>query len=231
MVRSFFAYEPSFTGGVNVAAGDVTGDGVPDVVTGTGPGGGPVVAVFDGRNGAFVRNFVAYDQNFRGGVNVAVGDVTRDGAPDIITGAGVGGGPQVEVFDGRSGALVRSFFAYESSFRGGVNVATGDVDGDGFADIVTGAGQDGGPVVGVYSGATGQPLRHFLTMDPGFRGGVWVAAADVDGDGRAEVVVAAGPEGGPRVTVLDGQTGAAEDDFFAFNPEFRGGLSVAAVPR
>src|SRR5262249_14753828 len=165
----------------------------------------------------------------RGGVSVAVGDVTGDGVADIVTGTGVGGGPQVEVFDGRSGAVVRSFFAYESSFRDGVTVAVGDVEGDGRADVVTGPGPGGGPVVGLFSGVTGRSLGRFLAMDAGLRGGVWVAAADADGDGQAEVVAAAGPGGGPRVSVLDGQTGRAEDDFFAFNPGFSGGLSVAAA--
>jgi hypothetical protein len=68
-------------------------------------------------------------------------------------------------------------------------------------------------------------------MDPGFRGGVWVAAVDANGDGRADVVAAAGPGGGPRVSVLDGLTGAAEDNFFAFNPDFLGGIAVAATTR
>jgi len=43
---SFFAY-PGFTGGVRVAAGDLTGDGLADIVTGVGPGAGPHVKVFD----------------------------------------------------------------------------------------------------------------------------------------------------------------------------------------
>jgi hypothetical protein len=129
--------------------------------------------------------------------------------------------------------VVRSFFAYDPAFRGGVNVAAGDLDGDGRADIITGSGAGGGPVVGVYSGATGQPLGQYLTMDPGFRGGVWVAAAGagVTADGVADVVTGAGPGGGPRVDVLDGQTGAVDDTFFAFDPAFTGGITVAAPTR
>src|SRR6185295_14733058 len=47
----FFAYDANFTGGVRVAAGDVNGDGVPDIICAAGPGGGPNVTIFDGRNG------------------------------------------------------------------------------------------------------------------------------------------------------------------------------------
>jgi hypothetical protein len=143
----------------------------------------------------------------------------------------VGGGPAVTVFDGRTGAMVRSFYAYDPGFRGGVNVAAGDVDGDGNADVVTGPGPGGGPLVVAFNAASGEPLERLVAMDPAFRGGLWVAATDADGDGRAEAVAAAGPGGGPMVSVLDGQTGAAEDNFFAFNPEFVGGLFVAAATR
>ncbi|QIE54572.1 hypothetical protein G5B40_03440 [Pikeienuella piscinae] len=44
-------YQPDFTGGVHVAAGDVTGDGTFDTITSPGPGGGPHVRVFDGASG------------------------------------------------------------------------------------------------------------------------------------------------------------------------------------
>jgi serralysin len=137
----------------------------------------------------------------------------------------------VRVFDGLRAVPVAAFYAYDPSFRGGVNVAAGDVDGDGRADVVTGPGSDGGPVVEVFGGATSQSLGGFLMPDPGFRGGVRVATVDVDGDTRAEVVTATGPGGGPRVSVLDGPNGSTVDTFFAFNPAFFGGTTVAAAPR
>jgi len=109
------------------------------IVVGTGNGGGPEVQVYDASNGALLMDFFAYEDTFRGGVNVAQGDVNGDGVPDIIAGSGVGGGPVVKVFDGVTGNLIRSFLAYEPTFRGGVNVSTGDINGDGFADIFCGS--------------------------------------------------------------------------------------------
>src|SRR5205814_1435174 len=154
------------------------GDGVLDIVTAAGPGGGPHVKVFDGATGftiaSPVSDFFAYDAPFRGGVYVAAGDVNGDGFPDVITGAGTGGGPHVKVFDGLTGAVIYSFFAYDAAFRGGVTVAAGDVDGDGHADIITGAGPGGGPHVEVFSGATGARIRSFFAYSRSFTGGVFV---------------------------------------------------------
>src|SRR5262249_19049371 len=140
---------------------------------------------------------------FRGGVRVATGDVTGDFADDIICAAGPGGGPHVKVFDGATGALVREFFAYDANFAGGVNVAAGDVDRAGKADVIAGTGA-GTAHVKVFDGATGALVREFFAYDPAFQGGVWVAAGDVDADDFADVVTGAGPGGGPHVKVFRG---------------------------
>ena len=63
-----------------------------------GPGGGPDVRVFNGETLDNIANFLAYDLGFLGGVFVAAGDLTGNGKPEIITGAGEGGGPNVRVF-------------------------------------------------------------------------------------------------------------------------------------
>jgi hypothetical protein len=223
----FLAYDGRFSGGVLVAIGDVNGDGVPDIVTGAGAGGGPAVRAFDGRNGAMLYSFYAYDVNFRGGVSVAVGDVNGDGRADIVTGAGSGGGPAVRAFDGRNLNMLRDFYAYDVNFRGGVSVAVGDVNGDGRADIVAGAGSGGGPAVRAFDGRNGAMLYSFYAYDVNFRGGVSVAVGDVNGDGRADIVTGAGSGGGPHVRVFDGRSRTLLDGFYAYDVNFHGGVSVA----
>ena len=235
-VASFFAYDPAFAGGISVAAGDVTGDGVAEILTGAGPGGGPHVRAFSLAGGVVteVASFFAFDPAFPGGVSVAAGDVTGDGIADIITGMGPGGGPQVRVFSmsGGTPTEVANFFAYDPAFPGGVSVATGDVTGDGIAEIIIGAGPSGGPHVRAFSLAGGTPteVASFFAYDPAFPGGATVAAADLTGDGVAEIVTGAGPSGGPHVRAFSVAGGVTEvASFFAYDLAFPGGVHVAAA--
>jgi hypothetical protein len=228
LLNSFLAYDPTFKGGVFVAAGDIDNDGKADIVTGAGPGAGPQVKVFSGADGSVLESFFAFDQSFTGGVSVAVGDVNGDGVADIITSAGPGGGPHINVFSGVDLSVLESFFAFDPGFNGGVFVAAGDVNGDGNSDIITAAGPGGGPHVKVFSGADLAVLQSFDAFSAGFTGGVRVACADVNGDGLADVITAAGPGGGPHVKVFSGKDGSTLNSFFAFSSSFTGGVFVAA---
>ncbi|EMI19470.1 hemolysin-type calcium-binding region domain protein [Rhodopirellula maiorica SM1] len=210
------------------------------IVVGSESGAPPVVKVFE-PDGTETFSFFPYSPTFTGGVRVATGDVNGDGTPDIITGAGPGGGPHVKVFDGTSGATLHSFFAYEPQFTGGVFVASGDVTGDGIADVITGAGPGGGPHVKVFSGSDGAELASFFAFNNSFSGGVRVATGDVNGDAQDDIIVGAGPGGGPHVRVFDGHTAnqlpttgvvpadQILSDFFAFDQGFVGGVFVASA--
>ena len=82
-VASFYAYDPAFPGGVHVAAADLTGDGVAEIITGAGPGGGPHVRAFSLAGGVVteVASFFAYDPAFPGGVHVAAAATPRINGP------------------------------------------------------------------------------------------------------------------------------------------------------
>jgi hypothetical protein len=120
--------------------------------------------------------------------------------------------------------------AYTPAFIAGVFVAAGDVDGDGRADIITGADAGGGPHVLAFSGVDGHVLRSFFAYDPGFSGGVRVAAADLDLDGFAEIITAPGPGSGPSLRVWDGATGAAVGEFNADDSTVLSGVFVGVAP-
>jgi hypothetical protein len=211
-------FESSFIGGLNLAAGDFNHDGKADVVVSADTGGGPRVQVLnaaqflpgaDSSKGLLLADFLGIDDaNFRGGTRVAVGDLNNDGTPDLIVAAGQGGGPRVAIFDGQSISpdktptrLVGDFFTFESALRNGATVAVGDVDGDGHADLIAGAGPGGAPRVEVFSGvgimgnfgSSSQRVADFyVNADTQSRGGTRIAVKDLDQDGKADIVATNG---------------------------------------
>src|SRR5262249_39250872 len=140
----------------------------------------------------------------------------------------------IKVYDALTGAERASFYAYAAPYGGGVRGAVADVNGDGYADIITGTTAGTQAHVKGFDGRTLQEISSFFVM-PGFTKGIYVAGGDVNGDGHADVIVgsdAVSPSDasalGGRIMVYDGVTGAVIRDFTVFDRSFLGGVRVAA---
>lgn len=181
---SFSPYAKNYKGQINLAAKIEQGY-FRQVVTGPGAGGGPQVRIFLA-NGKLLGDFMAYDKNSRGGVNVALGDVDGDMQDEIITGPGIGLEPLIKIFT-MKGILKNSFLAYDKKFRGGVNVAIGDVNGDGQNEIVTAPSSGGGPHIKVFNNQ-GVVLKSFFAYDSNYHGGVKISISDINNDGQVEIL-------------------------------------------
>lgn len=221
------AYEAAFVDGSRAAIGDVTGDGVSDLVTVAGFRGGPRVIVFDGTTGRKTNTFFAFESGFRGGAYVAVADVNGDKVPDIVAGAGESGSPRVSVFSGKDGSILHNFYAFSEATRTGVRVASADVDGDGFADIITAPGIGGNSQVRVFSGKTGQLLQDFLAFSASSQGGAFLASGDLNRDGLADIVVGAGQGDAPQLKAFSGRDANLMATADVYEPTFHGGVRVA----
>jgi len=231
-----------FKGGVFVSTGDLTGDGVAGIVITPDQGGGPRVTIIRGGNFTQVANFFGIDDpNFRGGARAAMGDVNADGFADLVVSAGFGGGPRISIYDGAALAqgtrlnVIGDFFLFEEALRNGAYVAVGDVNGDGFADLIGGAGPGGAPRVLILDSQTllqqgsfaalNTPVFNSFLGDINNRGGVRVAAKNLDNDRFTDILIGAGEGGGSRVEAYSGN-GFDQLQSFDLLPGFTGGVFV-----
>jgi thermitase len=209
------------------------------IVTAPGPGGGPHIRAFTPAGSADpTTNFFAYDKAFTGGVYVATGDIDADGADEIIVGAGAGGGPHLRVFERDGEQRGIQFFPFHPDFRGGLSVASGDVDGDGKNEIGVCQASGGQAWAKVYRYNNKQEILAYVNVFGSAEVGCHLAFGDIDGDGKDELIVGAGKGGGPHIRVYDiGSTPVSGPNqgatlkpisFFAFHPLNRSGISVAA---
>jgi len=183
----FYPYGEKFRGGLSLALVDFDHDGNREIILAPERGAANLIKVYNWR-GEEILSFNAYKAEWKNlGAAVAAGDVNGDGEPEIITGAGWGGGPHVRIFNYNGKILLGEFFAYDPDFRGGAYVAAGDLNGDGQPEIITGAGWGGGPHLAIFNGR-GEKLNQWMAYDASKREGVKVASNDIDNDGKMEII-------------------------------------------
>ena len=229
----FFPYGSRSEIGARVAAGDVNGDGKAEIVS--VPLGSAQISVFGPNGGAAIRTLDAFGPERVGPVSIAAGDVLGDARAEIVAAAPTGGGAQVKVFDVTTGELRASLFPYGGAIVSSLEVALGDVNGDGRLDVITSAVTAGGTQVRAVD-TDGRALAAFYVLDPELVPGASLAAGDLDGDGKAEIVLGAGPTTAPWPPTANGPDqevavyhadGARVGGFAAYPGLFQGGVRVA----
>jgi len=239
-----------FFGSSVASAGDVNNDGFDDLIVGAphaGSGNFGEAYVYSGLNGDTIYVFTGEAMSDRfGGTVASAGDVDNDGFDDLIVGAslndaGGNNAGRAYVFSGQTGDTLYVFTGEADSDRFGISVGTaGDVNNDGFDDLIVGADWNdaGGPEAGrayVFSGQTGDTL-HIFTGEAAFdRFGSPVASAgDVNNDGYDDLIVGAlvsdtGDSSTGRAYVFSGQTGDTIYVFTGEAAEDRFGQKVASA--
>ena len=227
IIRSFDAYEPGFRGGVQAAIGDLDGNGSLEIVTAPGRGRVGEIRVFT-TEGVELRQYrtLPFGANWKGGVNLAVGDVNGDGRDDIAAAMASGRG-DVRVFlsvagaDPISDAPFRAFSPFAAGYGGGATVALADMGTftnpgasdasrpDGKAELIIGSGPSIAPSVQVYDVASTRLLDTIRPFSPDRKGGVNVAASRVNGDLIPDLIISEGRSSRPTTEVYDGRMGAA----------------------
>ncbi|MGL4462133.1 MAG: FG-GAP repeat domain-containing protein, partial [Planctomycetia bacterium] len=178
-----------------------------------------------------------FESAFRGGVNVAAGDFNGDGRDEVLAAPGMGRRPFVRIIDGMNGRGLRQMQVFRNNFRGGVNIAAGDFNGDGVDDVLVGTGNRGDSVVRAFNGNLGsrsfgdRMLEFKAYTDRSDFASVHVEAKDVDGDGVSEIVTAQGTDGRNRDVRrwrvdLGNRRANRIDRFFETSPDLQFGINI-----
>jgi chitodextrinase len=210
-----FPFGSGYKGGLTVAAGDVNGDGVADIVVGSGGNVTGRVVVFDGLNQTRIGQILTpFGPNYTAGVNVATGDVNGDGAADLIVST-ANGGARIRTYN-LSGAAFAAFGPVLSPFgnlAAGAQVAGVDTNGDGISEIAAGVLSNGVVRVRVVT-AAGTEVGSFTTGSGVTAFGL--GTVDPERDGREELQIATIPAGAPQVRIFNPLTGVSAGGFNAF---------------
>lgn len=237
----FYAYEPTFRGGVRVYGADVTGDGIPEIITAPGPGRQGEIRAFT-QNGVELPDYrtLPFGAGYRGGVEVAVGSLTGPGTIQLVAGQSRGGLASVFTVDPSAAdpvvdAPIRQVQPFGRKYRGGITVEAADMgtfsggtftdsQPDGIDELVIGSGAGRPAQVNVYDAVPATPVlantfQPFATV-PALRKysrGVGVARLPSATPGQADrIMVTAGPRGGSQVETYSGVNRIPDASFAAF---------------
>ncbi len=225
--RSFLAYPSEFIGGINIAAGDLNGDGVDEIITAPRSGKESDIRIFN-PSGTMLNHFLAYPYSFKGGVVLSSADIDGDGRAEIITAPASNSEALVKVFKA-DGTLLKSFLAYPKTFKNGISLTVADITSAPGKEIVTAPGKGGIPQVKVFS-SKGTLLSNFIAGSRSDISGLNVAAADIDGTPRrraAEIIVSH-MSGASQVALYDFR-GNLRSRFNTYDAPFAGNTGVIAA--
>ncbi|MFA6098370.1 MAG: FG-GAP-like repeat-containing protein [Patescibacteria group bacterium] len=201
------------------------------IAAGVESGGGPMIRLFT-PEGRFAGQFFSFEQSFRGGISLAVGDLGDDGHDEIIVGSGPGRRNEVRIFR-TDGSLITSFMPFSANYSEGLNVSLADVDGDGKDEIITTpkTGITEVKVFGFSGGSFIEVYPKFLAYPDNFKGGASIVGADVDGDGKDEILTLPYSGGGPNSRIFGLRNSIIKPvglSIMAFAPSLRASFALAA---
>jgi hypothetical protein len=212
VLNTLYVAKAKANAGTSVAAGDINHDGKADIIIGAPNDDDATnnlkdagsVSVYDISGTELMRKYGAV-ANAHFGKAVASGDVNNDGVDDVLVGAPdddnakLKDAGSVTVFSGSDGSPLVKKFGAATKINLGNSVAAGDVNADGYADIIAGAWKDNAPTIPKITKDTGSVSvwsgNGYALIDTVYGDaandyfGAAVSAGDVNSDGKFDLII------------------------------------------
>lgn len=204
---------------------DLGGDGIDEIAVASGSFNQPRVYLLR-VDGSEINHFLAYAENFEGGVNITACDLDGDNKDEIITGAGYSGGSHIRIFDGYGQSkFTPGFFAGNPLARNGIKVACGDVNGDHQKEIIAGVLTNYGLKIIFFDKDGNEVLNRFTVT--GYKNDFDLETVDLGGDGISEIIVAGGLGEKPKLKIFRAD-GSLINEFLTYAENFLGGANISS---
>lgn len=187
LLAKLYPYGPSYAGKIRLSFGDLTGDGKMEIIVAPGDGSALPIQIYSRFGDKIKDEWFPFGKQYKGGYSVGVIAAIGGKNGKLVLGSGVGTDTVVQIYDFDL-KLAKEWFAFERNFKGGVNVAVGDLDGDGIGEIVVGAGKGKKPLIRVFDQSGALKYKEFGAFSSLGTPGIDVRVADVDFDGKLDIL-------------------------------------------
>ncbi|MFA6027940.1 MAG: putative glycoside hydrolase [Patescibacteria group bacterium] len=214
--NSFFSYDSHYQGGYKIIK--ITDKNKTIVASET------YVEIY--KNGSRIARFAPFGENFKGGINIAIGKLYKKDKRNYLVVGSRSSGSQIRIYSLKGQLKNPGCFPYGEGFKGGVSVAVGDLSGSKDAEIVVSPGTGGGPQVLIFNNKCEKVSPGFMAYGSSLRTGINVAVGDVNKDGKNEIVTGTNLGGKPLVRIFN-KNGKLKRDFYAGSKSSTNGVLVA----
>lgn len=236
LIRKFRAFKYKYKGGVDVACGDIDGDGRDEIAVSKLTKKKAKVKVFryDGKDVYFDRNVFSKK---KGGATVTFADIDGDGNDELVVGTGEGVRSKIKLYDvftnNDNGELLSvKYFPFKKKVDTGVDIAGGDVDGDGVDEIGVSRLTGKKSKVKVYEYNSKRTIAgQFRAFNNKYKVGVNIEMFDIDSDGQEEIITGMGgwKRSKPKIRVFKYNGDRVVSSFLVYKKKFRGGVMGVGI--
>lgn len=214
--NSFFSYDSQYQGGYKIIK--MTDKNKTIVASDT------YVEIY--KNGSLAFKFAPFGENFKGGINIAIGKLYKKDKRNYLVVGSRSSGSQIRIYNLKGQLKNPGCFPYGEGFKGGVSVAVGDISGSKDAEIVVSPGTGGGPQVLIFNNKCQKVSPGFMAYGASQRMGINVAVGDVNGDQKNEIITGTNLGGKPLVRIFN-KNGKLKRDFYSGSKDSKNGVLVA----